>query len=172
MRAHFRRFRVPDVAAVERDIAEQEAIMAGAIAARDEAAECLARLRLGFDLTPLDREVEAVVHLEHALALSRKLGDHAIEIETLLHLGTARQYLGEREMAMALFAEGLAKAQEYGLDDQVHFLLHHRGRCEVEMGHIAEARASFEQALALREAIGQPRFIESSRAAIRDMGGL
>jgi tetratricopeptide (TPR) repeat protein len=165
----FRRFRVPDVAATEREVAEQQAILAEAIAAQDEAAECSARLKLGFDLTPLDREAEAVVHLERALTLSRRLGDRRTEIEALLHLGTARQYLGEREAAMMLFAEALANARDHDLDEQVHFLLHHRGRCEVEMGRIADARASFEQALALREAIGHSRFIESSRAALREI---
>jgi tetratricopeptide (TPR) repeat protein len=171
--AHFfRRFRVPDTAAVLLEIEEDEASLARAAETNDEAAEMMLRMRLGFDLVALDREAEASGHLLRALSLSRKLADRAREIEILLHLGTARQYLGERVEALALFQEGLQKAETSSIPDQVHFLLHHKGRCEVEMNRMADARLSFGQALRLREKIGSPRLVDSTRAALKDIEGL
>jgi hypothetical protein len=39
--------------------------------------------------------------------MARRLGERAREISTLLHLATARQYLGQRDRAQELFQEGL-----------------------------------------------------------------
>jgi len=168
----FRRFRIADKDFALKEIAENEAALSQAISSGDEPVQLAARLRLGFYLTPLDREYEAVVHLETALALARKLGEKAREIETLLHLGTSVQYTGDRERALGLFAEGLAKAEAYDIDEQAHFLLYHRGRCEVELGRIEDARRSFASALAIRERIGVPRFVETTRTALKDIEAL
>lgn len=167
----FRRFRVADREAALKEIAREEMALAAAVSSGDEPAQLIARLHLGFHLTPLDREEEAVGHLEAALGLAKKLHDKSHEIEVLLHLATAVQYAGDRERALALFAEGLDRAQSYGVEEQVHFLLHHRGRCEVELGRIERARQSFAAALAIREKIGIPRLIDSTQAALKDIEG-
>jgi len=117
-------------------------------------------------------EAEAAVLLEEALALSRKRGDRATEIDGLLGLATARQYLGERDAAMAMFEEGLRQCAQTGIREQENFLLHHMGRCLVEMGRIAEAKAAFEKALVLRQAIGNPRFIASTEGALEELAKL
>lgn len=114
-------------------------------------------------------EAEAATLLEEALALSRARGDKATEIDGLLGLGTARQYLGERELAERLFREGLLLCDETGLRAQEDFLLHHLGRCLVEMGHTQEAREVFEKALALRQALGNQRFIDSTQGALDEI---
>ena len=114
-------------------------------------------------------EAEAAALLEEALALSRKQGDRATEIDGLLGLATARQYLGERDAAIAMFEEGLRLCAETGIRGQENFLLHHMGRCLVEMGRIDEARAAFEKTLVLRKAIGNPRFIASTQGALDDL---
>ena len=114
-------------------------------------------------------EAEAAALLEEALALSRKLGDKATEIDGLLGLATARQYLGERDAALAMFQEGLRLCAETGFREQENFLLHHMGRCLVEMGRTQEAKAAFEKTLALRQAIGNPRFIASTQGALDEI---
>lgn len=48
----------------------------------------------------------------------------------------------------------------------MHFLLHHRGRCYTEQGQTAQARDCFSQALAIREQLGDERFITSTRNAL------
>lgn len=165
----FRRFRFPgaDLAEVRRDVADDQALAAGAAASP---AVLAALVRLGFMLTPLDREAEAAAYLETALAMARELGERDQEIAALLHLGTARQYLGQHEQAQALFQAGLDRSAEYGIDEQVHYLLHHRGRCYAEQGMREEARDCFARALALRQRIGDPRFAASSQAALDELG--
>jgi tetratricopeptide (TPR) repeat protein len=159
---------MPEAAALG-EIMEAETEFA---AATEDKARLMPHIRAGFHLIPLDREAEAVVHLEAALAICRALGDHAHEIEVLLHLATALQYLGEREAARSLFNEGIGLAAQTGIGGQVHFRLHHRGRCEVEMERFPEARQSFEAALKLREKLGDERMMESSRAALEEIGRL
>src|SRR5258708_18412661 len=102
-------------------------------------------------------EAEAAAHLEAAQAMARQLRERDQEISALLHLGTARQYLGEREQV--LFQAGEDRSAEYGIDDRLHFLLHHRGRCYAEQDRIEDARECLEQALTLRQQMDDPRFI-------------
>jgi tetratricopeptide (TPR) repeat protein len=167
----FRRFRFADADRdqVLRDIAADRAVLAAAIPGAASPAILRALVRLGFSLTPLGHEAEAAAHLEAALTMARLLSAHDQEISALLHLATALQYLGERDRAQLLFQEGLDRAAEYGIDTDVHFLLHHRARCYAEQNKMAEARACMAQALALRQQIGDPRFITSSQDALADL---
>jgi hypothetical protein len=118
----FCRFRFPDAEHDEvlSEIASDLEVVATAGAA-DSARLLDALVQLGTDLIPLDRETEATAYLERALVLARQLGDRDLEITAVLQLGTARQYLGDREQA---------------------------------------------QALALRQQLGDPRFIASSQNAL------
>ncbi len=101
--------------------------------------------------------------------LARELRDVPVEIETLLHLATARQYLGERVLAQSLFERALDRSRVSGIDAFVHFILHHQGRCFAELGSIEAARGCFERALSLRRKLGDPRFIRSTEAALDDL---
>ena len=56
--------------------------------------------------------------------------------------------------------------------DPEHFLLHHQGRCYVEQGRIAAARAAFEAVLAIRKTLEDQRFIDFSQAALDDIAGI
>ena len=86
-----------------------------------------------------------------------------------LHLATARQYVGERDLAQALFDAALERAHACGIDHFDHFILHHQGRCFAEQGRLKAARSCFERALALRRQLGEPRFIESTEAALAEL---
>lgn len=166
----FRRAVPPDRDAFLKYIETQRAALAAARAGGDEGAILNAAGTLGSALfMEPGCEGEAAILLEEALALSRKRGDRAREIDGLLGLGTAVQYLGERARAVALFEDGLRLCAETGIRGQENFLLHHLGRCLVEMGRLDEARAAFEAALALREAMGVPRFIESTKGALAEL---
>lgn len=90
----------------------------------------------------------------------------------LLHLATARQYLGERDLAQSRFEAALALSAAHGIHRFEHFILHHQGRCWVEQGRIDAARRCFERALALRRQLGIPRFITSTQAALADLTDL
>ncbi|MGD0145097.1 MAG: tetratricopeptide repeat protein [Rhizomicrobium sp.] len=162
----FQRYRAEDRVSLGQRVEILRARVADAMKTGDASEELKLRNELGFDLTPLDRESEAVAVLEPALKLARRLGKREVEIEVLLSLGTARQYLGERETAQELFREALDKSAIYGIDEHTNFILHHQGRCYAEQGDLAAARQCFEQALELRRKIGKPRFIDSTRRAL------
>lgn len=51
----------------------------------------------------------------------------------------------------------------------MHFLLHHWGRCYAEQDQTAQARDCFSQALAIREQLGDERFITSTRNALTQL---
>ncbi len=163
----FRRHVPPDPAGLRADIARQRGLIEAARAAGDGAAELEAMTALGHELFMAGEEAEAAPLLDAALVLARD--NPKAQIEVLLGLATARQYLGARELAQSLFAAALALCETSGVREQEHFLLHHRGRCYVEQGRIGEARAAFEQALAIRKTLGNRRFIESSQAALDDI---
>jgi HTH-type transcriptional regulator, pleiotropic regulator of extracellular virulence genes len=164
--AFFQRYRVEDRKSLGHRVDILRARLASAIEAGNAAEEMRLKNQLGFDLTPLDREAEAVTYLESALELAQRLADRSLEIEILLNLATARQYLGERDIALELFEKALAKSSEYNLHDHDGFILHHRGRCYAEQGDLAAARHAFGEALELRRKIGTPRFIDSTKRAL------
>jgi tetratricopeptide (TPR) repeat protein len=168
----FRRHVPPDPQALRAEIARQREQLAAARGVANEAAQLDSLGNLGFALFMAGYEAEAAPLLDEALALARRRGDRKSEIEVMLGLGTARQYLGERRLAQHLFGEALMLCAESGIREQEHFLLHHRGRCYVEQGEIVNARVAFEKALAIRKALGNQRFIDSTQAALDDIEGM
>ena len=165
----FRRFLAEDQAGTLQEIAADRTRLADAQQCGDPAAELAIRTGIGFGLYITANEAEAAPMLDAALALARLLADRSAEIEVLLHLATARQYLGQRELAQSLFGEALDLSATHGIAAFEHFILHHQGRCYAEQGLTDEARRCFERALSLRERLGNPRFINSTRAAIADL---
>jgi tetratricopeptide (TPR) repeat protein len=165
----FRRFLVEDRATTLQEIAADRARLADAQRAGDTAAELAIRTGIGFGLYITANEAEAAPMLDAALSLARALADRSAEIEVLLHLATARQYLGQRDLAQSLFEQALALSSAHDIHMFDHFILYHQGRCWVEQGQIGAARRCFERALPLREQLGIPRFINSTRAALADL---
>lgn len=92
-----------------------------------------------------------------------------IDVDRAVVDGSAPAAASPEIRAQALFQAGLDRSAEYGIGRQVHFLLHHRGRCYAEQDRIQDARDSLEQALTLRRQIGDPRFIASSQNALTDL---
>jgi tetratricopeptide (TPR) repeat protein len=168
----FRRFHPEDPGEVGRQIEADRGRLTAIRASGDRQTEMSICLGMGFGLYITGAEAEAAPVLDRALALARALGDRAVEIEALLHLATARQYLGERVLAQSLFREALERSSAYGIDTFEHFILHHQGRCFAEQAMIADARACFTRALALRVTLGMERFIRSSKAALDELATL
>jgi tetratricopeptide (TPR) repeat protein len=158
----FQRYAAPDPQALADRTTSDRAALGAA-----QGAERLALLtRAGAALYVLGHEAEAEPMLREALALARTLGDREKEVQNLNNLATSLQYLGQRTEALALFAEALARAPGTPSWQHRDFIHHHRGRCLVELGHIAEARQDFETALALRIEKGDAFYIHSSRRAL------
>jgi tetratricopeptide (TPR) repeat protein len=165
----FRRFRLEDPEGAAREIDILQELIEESRYQRDKRAELELRLRLGFLLTPLDREAEAIEALTLARALARETNAWMSEMEALLSLATAYQYRGHRERAQEFFREGLARCAAWGTGDFDDTFLHHQGRCFVEQGDLVAARRAFEQALRLREKTGDARRIASTRAALAEL---
>lgn len=124
--------------------------------------------RIGEDYRQLGMLDDASAHLERALELAQAAKAPALEVTLTLRLATARQHRGEHARAEVMFQGALARtrdpaAQAAELED---FALQHMGKCLVEMGHYAQARDCFEQALRLRLAKGDQGLIASTREAL------
>lgn len=160
----FQRFTVEDREALEKSIAETERQLADARTRGDVSTELRAVASLGNLLTTARREVAAAPLLEVALERARRESDSELTGFLLLNLATARQYLGRRDAAREMFAEGLAFAREHGLRTLEHYVLHHQGRLFVELGELSLARDAFERALAIRIELEEPRAASTRRA--------
>ena len=161
----YRRFRPDDLDAADREIDALNRVLSDSGQISD--AELMtAHLDLASLLIQRDRELEALSHIEAARVLAERLGDTHGLIEVYLNLGTAQQYLGERDAAQDSYQRGLDLCASIQGPDHAHFLLQHRGRCFVEQGRVSEARSCFEQALAVRIELGDERLVRSSAEAL------
>lgn len=157
----FQRFTAPDPAAHEASIAEHRARLAAAEAdlARLDATADLAAL-----LTTARREAEAVALLEPARELADTLSHEEAAGWFWQAYATALQYCDRRADAEPVFAKALAVSQAGGWQRLQALVLQHWGRSLVEQGRLDEAQARFEQALALRRALNDPRASSTERA--------
>jgi tetratricopeptide (TPR) repeat protein len=111
---------------------------------------------------------QAVPLLEEAVALARRQADPRRRAANLIRLATAYQYRNDHAAARPLFDDALALTRAHPAEAGTYedFALQHLGKCLVEMGHLAEARACFDQALVLRQAKGDPGLLASTQEAL------
>ncbi len=167
----FQRYTAADFSELEQQITRRSAALATAQAQGDLAGEVRQAVELGNLLTTARREPEACEVLSAAAILAQEDGAPEPLGWIYLHLGTARQYLGDRDSAQALFAQAAELARVNNLQMLASYVLHHRGRCLAEERKLAEARDCFTQALALRQAQNDPR-AQSSQRALEALGAL
>lgn len=157
----FQRFTAPDPDAHEASITEHRARLATAQGdlARMDATADLAAL-----LTTARREAEAVALLE----AERECADAWRHEEAAGWFwnayATALQYVGRRDDAEPVFAKALAVSEAGGWQRLQAFVLQHWGRSLVEQGRLDDAQARFEQALALRRTLNDPRTASTENA--------
>ncbi len=160
----FQRYSREDDAVLAKEIEKASGDLALAKQAGHEPRQLKIASVLGNLLTIARQEETAAPLLDWALPLARKLDDKREEAGVLLNLATARQYLGERDLAQTLFQDALDLARDNNLNDLEHYIQHHRGRCYAEQGRITEARLCFGRALHLRKQAGEPRAASSQKA--------
>jgi tetratricopeptide (TPR) repeat protein len=164
----FRRFQAPDIEELRREIGDELAKLVKARDGGDLTAELEISNSVGTGLYIAGDEAQAAPILERALEIAQQLSDKEAEIYALFNLATARQYLGDRNLAQSLFSKALALSHQTGIDKFDHYILHHQGRCFVEQGDIVDARRCFQEALLIRKKLNDPR-VESSQAALNDL---
>jgi len=164
MTAEFQRFTAPDAAQLERDIATCRERLAQAEALGDDAAIVDHAADLGGMLTTARREAEALAVMAPHTARAEALPQHEPTAWFWNALATALQYLGRHDEAAPLFDRAVQLSRASGWRRIEAMARQHWGRSLAEQGCLDGARQQFEAALAIRQAMGDPRAASSQRA--------
>lgn len=81
-----------------------------------------------------------------------------------IRYATALQYSQEHRSAYVRFVEIVQDCRKQGR--YLDFALQHFGKCLVEMGHLDQAKACFQEAMGLRCAAGNRELIHSTQRAL------
>jgi GST-like protein len=160
----FQRFTAPDPAALEAGIAECRAKLLQAQQAGDRRRVVEHSADLGAMLTTARREAEALPLLQAQLGAAEALAAEEVAGWFWNAYATALQYTGSRQQADAVFAKALALCQAGGWLRLQSFVLQHWGRSLVEQDELDQAQARFDEALAIRRQLNDPRQASTERA--------
>ncbi len=111
---------------------------------------------------------EAIADLTEALSLSHKLQERGLVRTNIIRLATARQYRGEHEAAEEMLFRLLAvldlttEASLWGFTQQ------HLGKVLAEVERWDEAIACFQEAVRVREKLGEDGPLASSQRALHE----
>lgn len=160
----FQRYTAPDAAALEAGIAEQRHQLAAALQRGDDLAIVDHTADLGALLTTARQEAEALALLQAQLERVEAFADQEVAGWFWNAYATALQYTDRRDEAEAAFAHALALTRKGGWQRLQSFVLQHWGRSLVEQGRLDAAQARFEEALALRRELNDPRATNTESA--------
>ncbi len=167
----FQRFTAPDPAALEASISDKCAGLAAAQQAGDELAIVDHTADLGALLTTARREAEALPLMQAQLDRVEAFSSAEVAGWFWNAYATALQYNGRRDEADPAFAKALALSRAGGWLRLQSFVLQHWGRSLVEQGRLDDAQARFEEALAIRQQLDDPR-TASTEAALAGLAEL
>ncbi|PZP27922.1 MAG: hypothetical protein DI603_20735 [Roseateles depolymerans] len=160
----FMRFVPPDAQQLARAIATHSERHAQVLRGGDALALVDASADLAGLLTQAGQQAHALAVLAPHQAPADALSAHEPAAWFWCAYATALQYLGRRDEAEPVFAKAVAVARAGAWRRIEAMALHHWGRSLVEQDRVHEARDRFNQALALREALGEPSQASSRRA--------
>lgn len=115
----------------------------------------------------LNRPEEAIAILNQSLQLAMATNKCVEEVKALIRLGEAYKYANQHDQALTTFDRANQLIQFHWLYDYHDFVLQHKGKCLLEMGHYAEALPLLQQALKLRKQKGDTSLITSTEEAIK-----
>lgn len=160
----FQRFTAPKAAALEASIAEHQARLATARQAGDALAIVEHTADLGALLTTARREGEALPLLQAQLGPVEHFCGSEVAGWFWNTYATALQYNRLHAEADAAFAQALAVSRAGGWRRLQSFVLQHWGRCRVEQGDLDAAQGLFDEALAIRRELNDPRTASTEQA--------
>jgi HTH-type transcriptional regulator, pleiotropic regulator of extracellular virulence genes len=106
-------------------------------------------------------------YLDMALTISDELGDERARLLNQIRLAQVYQLQENFAAADRLYAEILNKCEsDPDLEEYLDLAYYHCGKSKLDQGRYAEAEQFFQRSLDLREAKGQPAWIETSRMAL------
>jgi release factor glutamine methyltransferase len=120
----------------------------------------------GVGLVALGEHTRAQAVLVEALAAAEAGGDAGAEVRVRLDLADAHRYAGRLAPAESLCRRALEIARTR-CPELVDFALQHLGKCRIDQGGYAEAVDRLWEALALRQAKGDPSLVAATRRALR-----
>ena len=153
----FQRFTAPDAAALEASIGEHRTKLAQALQAGDELGLVDHTGDLAGLLTTARCEAEALELLQQQLDRVELFAGSEVAGWFWNAYATALQYNGRRAQAEPAFAKALALSRAGGWLRLQSFVLQHWGRSLVEQGEWDQAQSRFEEALAIRQQLNDPR---------------
>lgn len=153
----FQRFTAPDAAALQAGIDEHRTQLALALQAGDELRIVDHTGDLAGLLTTARREAEALQLLQSQLERVERFSSSEVSGWFWNAYATALQYSGRRTEAEPAFARALQLSRAGGWVRLQSFVLQHWGRSLVEQGDLDQAQLKFEEALAIRRQLNDPR---------------
>ncbi|KQV50729.1 hypothetical protein ASC95_15375 [Pelomonas sp. Root1217] len=153
----FQRFTAPDAAALEVSIDVHRARLAQALQVGDELGLVDHTGDLAGLLTTARREAEALALLQQQLDRVEQFSNSEVSGGFWNAYATALQYNGQHAQAEPAFAKALALSRAGGWLRLQSFVLQHWGRSLVEQGDLDQAQLKFEEALAIRQQLNDPR---------------
>lgn len=153
----FQRFTAPDAAALQAGIDEHRTQLALALQAGDELGMVDHTGDLAGLLTTARREAEALQLLQSQLERVERFSSSEVSGWFWNAYATALQYSGRRAEAEPAFARALELSRAGGWVRLQSFVLQHWGRSLVEQGDLDQAQLKFEEALAIRRQLNDPR---------------
>jgi len=121
--------------------------------------------QLGVALLVLGRRSEALTVLGSALAICERDGETARSAAIHINIGDVHRYGGDFSAAEPHYQKALRIAQSTA-PELLSFAWQHLGKQRLDEGRTTEARDCLNQALALREASGDPALTAATRAAL------
>ncbi len=162
--AEFQRFTAPDAARLALDIAAARERLAQARQRGDRLGSVDHAADLGSMLTTARQEAEALAVLTPHAGDADSLASEEASAWFWCAYATALQYLDRRDEAEPLFIKTLQLCRDGGWQKLQAMTHQHWGRSLVEQGRLDDAQTQFAAALALRQAMGDPRQASSQRA--------
>lgn len=136
----------------------------------DRWAEAEASSALGVIYSDLNEKARAMDQLEKSLALATELNDTAGMTRTLSLLGSLSRLLRQESRALAYYSRSIPLARDLGIAAYLAGGLLGSGMALSSMGRRAEARAAFEEALALYRKL--PERSNNEPAILLELAGL
>jgi tetratricopeptide (TPR) repeat protein len=167
----FMRYTAPDPDALVRDIGVMREKLDRAIREKNTLATIDHAADLGSMLTTARMEPEAVRLLQAHASLAEVQPEHEPSAWYWNALGTALQYTDRRAEAERHFAKAVELSRAGGWSRILAMALHHWGRSLAEQRRFDEAEECFEEALAIRVRLEEPRQ-ERSREALQALAAL
>lgn len=109
---------------------------------------------------------KAIISLTDCIAYATKQKNINREIVSLIRLGEAVKYMGDRTKALQIFVDVLTKCKNNNSTLYLDFALQHKGKCLLELHRLAEAQECLLEALKLREIKGDVSLIKSTQLVL------